>query len=146
MGSQPESSNASRRTGGTAYPFGMSPRVLIVDDEPVLVRLLEVNFRSAGFEVRTALRGEEAVAEAAAEAPDVVLLDLGLPDMDGEEVLRKLRQLPGMREVPIVVVSGTDRDATPGRGYASGVFAHLTKPADPAALVETARRAIAARD
>jgi len=123
----------------------MSPRVLIVDDEPVLLRLLEVNFRLAGFEVRTALRGEAAVAEAAAEAPDVVLLDLGLPDMDGEEVLRKLRQLPGMREVPIVVVSGTDRDATPGRGYASGVFAHLTKPADPAHVVETARRAIAAR-
>lgn len=117
--------------------------MLIVDDEPVIVRLLELNFRSAGFEVRTAKRGEAAVASATAEAPDVVLLDLGLPDMDGWEVVRRLRLLPGMGRVPIVIVSGTDRD---DRGYASDVFAQVTKPADPAHLVELARRAIAARD
>lgn len=122
----------------------MAPRVLIVDDEPVLLRLMEVNFRAAGFDVRTSVRGRDALSAAAAEPPDAVLLDLGLPDLSGEEVLVGLREIPGMAAVPVVVLSGSDRDATPGRGYASGVFAHLTKPADPVAIVEAVRRAIAA--
>ncbi|HEX6231339.1 MAG TPA: response regulator [Actinomycetota bacterium] len=67
-----------------------------------------------------------------------------MPDLGGGELLARLRELPGMAAVPIVVLSGTDRDVASERGYASGVFAHLTKPADPATIVETVRRAIEA--
>jgi two-component system KDP operon response regulator KdpE len=120
----------------------MSPRVLIVDDEHVLLRLLEVNLRAVGFDVRTAASGREALDAAAAEAPDAVVLDLGLPDLGGEEVLVALRQIPGMAAVPVIVLSGSDPHAA--SGYASGMFAHLTKPVDPAVVVETVRRALAA--
>jgi DNA-binding response OmpR family regulator len=118
------------------------PLVLIVDDEPVLLRLLEVNLGIAGFEVRPATSGAAALDAASAEAPDAVVLDLGLPDLDGWEVLRRLREIDGVRETPVVVVSGTDRDAAPTPGYAADVHAFLTKPVEPADLVETLRAAI----
>lgn len=138
----PESSNRPVRDRGS-YPFpNVSPRVLVVDDEPVLRRLLELNLRAAGFEVRMAASGRGALAEAAAVPPDAVVLDLGLPDLEGAEVVRRLRELPGSDGVPVVVLSGSDRDARAAPGYPSGVFAHLTKPTDPAAVVEAIRRAV----
>jgi two-component system KDP operon response regulator KdpE len=117
------------------------PLVLLVDDEPVLLRMLEVNLRVAGFDVSTAGSGAAALASAATSPPDVVVLDLGLPDLDGWEVLRELRGLDGLAETPVVVLSGTDRDAAEDPGYAAGVHAFLTKPVEPADLVETLRRA-----
>jgi two-component system KDP operon response regulator KdpE len=119
-----------------------SPLVLLVDDEAILVRMLEVNFVAAGFSVRTALTGAQAVAAASAETPDAVVLDLGLPDIDGRELVTRLRSLPGLTETPLLVLSGTDRDGGSGDGYAAEVHAHVTKPFEPADLVEMVRRAI----
>ena len=119
--------------------------VLLVDDEPVLLRMLEVNLRIAGFAVRTAASGSGAIA-AAGDRPDVIVLDLGLPDIDGWEVLERLRALPGLADTPVIVLSGTDRDATDDHGYAAGVHAFLTKPVEPAALVDAVRRAVARTD
>ncbi|HEX6331047.1 MAG TPA: response regulator [Actinomycetota bacterium] len=123
-----------------------APLVLLVDDEPVLLRLLEINLRTAGFEVRTASNGAAAVEAATAERPDVVVLDLGLPDRGGWETLRRLRAFAGVTEAPVIVLSGLDRDAAGVPGYAAGVHAFLVKPVDPADLVETIRRALAERD
>lgn len=120
--------------------------MLLVDDEPVLLRLLEINLRTAGFEVRTASNGAAAVEAATAERPDVVVLDLGLPDRGGWETLRRLRAFAGVTEAPVIVLSGLDRDAAGVPGYAAGVHAFLVKPVDPADLVETIRRALAERD
>jgi two-component system KDP operon response regulator KdpE len=122
------------------------PLVLLVDDEPVLVRLLEVNLRVAGFEVATAGSGEAALAAATSSPPDVVVLDLGLPDLHGWEVLRRLRGLDGLSAMPVVVLSGTDRDAAGVPDYAADVHAFLTKPVEPADLVETVRRAVSRAD
>jgi two-component system KDP operon response regulator KdpE len=123
-----------------------SPLVLLVDDEAILVRMLEVNFLAAGFSVRTALTGAQAVAAAAAETPDAVVLDLGLPDIDGRELVAQLRSLPGLTETPLLVLSGTDRDGASDDRYAADVHAHVTKPFEPADLVEMVRRAIARAD
>jgi two-component system KDP operon response regulator KdpE len=123
-----------------------SPLVLLVDDEAILVRLLEVNFLTAGFSVRTALTGAQAIAVAAAEIPDAVVLDLGLADIDGRELVTRLRSLPGLGETPLVVLSGTDRDGGSDDRYAAEVHAHVTKPFEPAELVEMVRRAIAPAD
>lgn len=123
-----------------------TPRVLLVDDEPVVLRMFEVNLRIAGFEVRTAGTGRAAIDAAEAEAPDVVVLDLGLPDMDGWDVLEGLRSIDGLGATPVIVLSGLDRDAVGERGYAASVHAFLTKPVEPADLVEALRRALARTD
>jgi DNA-binding response OmpR family regulator len=123
-----------------------APVVLLVDDEPVLLRLLEVNLTMAGFDVRTAATGAAALASAGAEAPDAVVLDLGLPDLQGWEVLSRLRAIEGLARTPVVVLSGSDRDAAGDPGYAADVHAFLTKPVEPADLVEIVRRATARTD
>jgi DNA-binding response OmpR family regulator len=122
------------------------PIVLLVDDEAVLLRMLEVNFRAAGFSVRTAGTGAQAIAAAVLEVPDAVVLDLGLPDVDGRELVAQLRELDGLTETPLLVLSGTDRDGGFDDRYAAEVHAHVTKPFDPAELVEMVRRAIARAD
>jgi two-component system KDP operon response regulator KdpE len=122
------------------------PIVLLVDDEPVLLRMLEVNLKIAGFAVRTATSGAGALASVAEETPDVVVLDLGLPDLDGWEVLARLRAIDALAETPVVVVSGSDRDAAGDPGYAANVHAFLTKPVEPADLVEIVRRAVSRTD
>ena len=119
------------------------PLVLVVDDEPVLLRLLEVNLRVAGLDVRTAASGNGALVAARAHTPDAIVLDLGLPDLGGWDVLARLRQIDGLSATPVVVLSGHDRDASAPPDYAAGVHAFLTKPVEPADLVETLRRALA---
>lgn len=128
------------------YVTNVPPLVLIVDDEQVLLRMLEVNFRVHGFSVRTATSGADALAAAEAETPDAVVLDLGLPDVDGRELVGRLRSLDGLDGIPILVLSGTDRDEEGDPGYPAGVHAHVTKPVEPADLVERVRRAIAPTD
>jgi two-component system phosphate regulon response regulator PhoB len=123
---------------------GRSPRVLIVEDEAVILRLLEVNFRLAGFEVETAARGEEALAKAAASPPDVAILDIMLPGLSGIEVCQRLRSAPETAEVPIIMLSARTQDEERERSYALGVVAYVTKPFEPAELVEVVRRALGA--
>ncbi len=82
-------------------------RVLVVDDEPQIRRALSINLRARGYEVDVAASGEEALQRAAARVPDVVVLDLGLPGIDGVEVIRGLR---GWTRVPIVVLSVRDQE------------------------------------
>ncbi len=142
---RPESSNRPLST----YAAGVThapPLVLLVDDEPVVLRMLEVNLRIGGFEVRTAGSGRDALVSAEAEAPDAVVLDLGLPDLNGWDVLDRLRAIDGFGETPVIVLSGLDRDAVGERGYAAVVYAFLTKPVEPADLVETLRRAVSRTD
>jgi two-component system, OmpR family, KDP operon response regulator KdpE len=80
-----------------------SGRVLIVEDEPALLRALQINLRARGYEVTTSSAGEDALVEAARRPPDAVLLDLGLPDLDGTEVIARLRSWSA---VPVIVLSG----------------------------------------
>lgn len=83
-------------------------RVLVVDDEPQIVRALAINLRARGYEVHAAASGAQALQVAAAHPPDLVILDLGLPDMDGSEVIAGLR---GWTSVPILVLSGRSDSA-----------------------------------
>jgi two-component system, OmpR family, phosphate regulon response regulator PhoB len=121
---------------------GRTPRVLIVEDEAVILRLLEVNFRLAGFEVETAARGDEALAKAAASPPDVAILDIMLPGLSGIEVCQRLRSAPETAEVPVIMLSARTQDEERERSYALGVVAYVTKPFEPAELVEVVRRAL----
>ncbi len=100
-------------------------RVLIVDDDPRIVRTLAVNLRARGFDVVLAHSGEEALQVAARHHPDAVILDLGLPHMDGLDVVRGLR---GWTSVPIIVLSGRDNEPSKVEALDLGADDYLTKP------------------
>ncbi|MEV8530722.1 response regulator transcription factor [Streptomyces sp. NPDC051211] len=100
-------------------------RVLVVDDEPQLVRALEINLKARHHEVDSAPDGTRALLAAAARRPDVVLLDLGLPDMDGIEVIRRLR---GWSRVPILVVSARHSSDEKVEALDAGADDYITKP------------------
>lgn len=122
------------------------PRVLVVEDEPILLRLLEVNLRLGGFDVVSCTSGEAALDAASERAPDVVVLDVALPGIDGFEVTRRLRDAPTTADVPVVMATAQAQDEDVRRGYALGVHGYLTKPFEPSALVALVRAALAERD
>ena len=103
----------------------MSYRVLVVDDEPALARALAINLRAHGWEVVTAADGRSALEAAADQHPDVVLLDLGLPDLDGTEVISGLR---GWTSVPIVVLSARQHGEDKVEALDLGADDYVTKP------------------
>lgn len=103
----------------------MKPRVLVVDDEPQLVRALGINLRARDYEVHAAGTGAQALELASRHKPDVVLLDLGLPDMDGVEVVEGLR---GWTTVPIIVLSARQDSQDKVRALDAGADDFVTKP------------------
>ena len=109
--------------------------VLIVDDERDLASLLEFNLQQAGLKTRVALTGEEALALARAQPPDVVLLDLMLPDLSGKEVCRRLRSEPATRDVPIIMLTARGEEADRVSGFEVGADDYVTKPFSPRELV-----------
>lgn len=124
-------------------PENAPPRVLIVDDDPVILRLLQVNFRLEGYAVETASRGDDALEKALKIEPDLVILDVMMPALDGWEVCRRMHDTEGLRDVPVILLSARAQDEDRERGYALGVVEYVTKPFDPASLVDVVRRALA---
>ena len=98
---------------------------LVIDDEPQIRRLLRVTLEGNGFRVIDAPRGQEGLMQAAQCRPDVVLLDLGLPDMDGVEVLKRLRE---WSQVPVIVLSVRDRENDKVAALDAGADDYVTKP------------------
>ena len=100
-------------------------RILVVDDEPQIVRALSINLRARRYEVHTATTGKEALSTAASHPPDLVILDLGLPDLDGVEVIQGLR---GWCRAPILVLSGRSDSTDKVEALDAGADDYLTKP------------------
>jgi two-component system, OmpR family, KDP operon response regulator KdpE len=100
-------------------------RVLVVDDEPQILRALRINLRARHYEVSVAADGTQALAEAARHPPDVVILDLGLPDLDGVEVIQGLR---GWTSAPIIVLSGRADSTDKVEALDAGADDYVTKP------------------
>ncbi len=100
-------------------------RVLVVDDEPQILRAMRINLRARGYDVRTAADGRQALSEAASYRPDIVVLDLGLPDLDGVDVIRGLR---GWTTVPIIVLSGRTTSSDKVDALDAGADDYVTKP------------------
>ena len=117
--------------------------VLIADDDPVIVRLLELNFRLAGFRVSTASRGDTAVERALELEPDVIVIDVNMPGIDGYEACSRLRREHGMTHVPIVMLTAHSPDDDAARAADLGVTDYVTKPFDPESLVAVVRSALA---
>ena len=114
-------------------------RVLIVEDEPALLRALRINLRARGYAVATASAGREALAEARRHPPDAVLLDLGLPDLDGGSVIRELR---GWSRAPVIVLSGRAGSGDKIGALDAGADDYVTKPFDMEELLARLRAAL----
>jgi CheY-like chemotaxis protein len=113
----------------------LSPlRVLIVDEVPELADTLARLLRLWGHEVAVSYDGPAALQAAAAHPPDVVLLDVGLPGMDGCELARRLRLLPGLEKCRLVAITGHAGPADRRRCEEAGIDSHFVKPLDPAYL------------
>jgi len=99
--------------------------ILVVDDEPQIVRALRASLSAHGYEVLTAATGEDALAQAAASAPDCMILDLGLPDMDGTQVITQLRS---WSEMPVIVLSAREEQVDKVAALDAGADDYLSKP------------------
>ena len=100
-------------------------RILVVDDEPAMLRALRISLRARGYEVTTAATGSEALTEATGRPPAAVILDLGLPDIDGVEVIHGLR---ARTQAPIVVLSGRTGSGDKITALDAGADDYVTKP------------------
>jgi two-component system phosphate regulon response regulator PhoB len=109
--------------------------ILIVDDETDLASLVEFNLQQAGLETSVAFNGLQALALAKQRVPDVVLLDLMLPDISGKEVCRRLRADPATKNVPIVMLTARGEEADRIEGFEVGADDYVTKPFSPRELV-----------
>ena len=120
-----------------AVPKGQ--RVLVVDDEPAMLRALRINLRVRKYDVATASTGREALAEARRRPPDAVILDLGLPDVDGIEVIRELR---GWSRAPVIVLSGRTGPGDKIAALDAGADDYVTKPFSMEELLARLRAAL----
>lgn len=114
----------------------MSHRVLAVDDDPVIQRLLEVNLEMEGYEVRLAGDGNEAVAVARDFLPHVILMDVMMPNKDGWQACADLKADPDLAHIPVVFLSARAQDADIKQGTELGASAYVTKPFDPIDLLD----------
>jgi len=117
----------------------MTRRILIVDDEPNIATSLEFLMRGSDYDVQVARNGEEALLLAESFRPDVVLLDVMMPQRSGFEVCQKIRENPSLRNVKIVMLTAKGRDAEREKGLNLGANAYVTKPFSTKELMNTVR-------
>ncbi|MCY7344276.1 MAG: response regulator [Pseudonocardia sp.] len=114
-------------------------RVLVVDDSDVIRKLISVNLELEGFEVVTAVDGQDALDKIIEVAPDVMTIDVVMPRLDGYDTVAKVRADPRTSHLKIAMVTACAQEADIRRGEAVGVDAYVTKPFDPSTLVRTVR-------
>ncbi len=114
----------------------MSKTILIVDDEPEMIEFLESLLTLKGYQTLAAYNGAECLGKAQEEAPDLILLDLILPDMDGLRVFEKLREGEKTLDIPVIVVSGKDNPQVRRESLQAGADSFLLKPYHPQVLLD----------
>jgi DNA-binding response OmpR family regulator len=112
--------------------------VLVVDDDPVIMRLLEVNFEMEGYTVLTATDGQQALDQIASAAPDLVVCDIMMPVVNGLEVVERLRQSGDakLERLPVILLSAKAQASEVQKGLDVGADDYITKPFDPLELIE----------
>lgn len=118
----------------------MAKQVLIVDDAPNIVLSLEFLMKKEGYEVLSVSNGEEAMAAVAEKIPDLILLDVMMPKMDGYEVCQALREKPEWQDIKIIMLTAKGRDVEREKGLALGADDYITKPFATQELMEKVKR------
>ncbi len=121
----------------------MNPKkILVADDEVYMLRLLEMTFKKGGYEVVSCRDGKEALALAASALPQLIVLDVMMPGLDGLGALRQLKENPATKEIPVVVLSAKGHALTKVEAEASGAVMFLAKPFSPNELLSSAQKII----
>lgn len=118
----------------------MALKILVCDDERHIVRLIQVNLERQGYQVVTAFDGKEGLEKIRAEKPNLVVLDVMMPYMDGFEVLKALRREPETETLPVIMLTAKAQDKDVFEGYHYGADMYLTKPFNPMELVTFVKR------
>ena len=121
------------------------PRVVIADDDPDIRRLVEMTVTNAGCDVTVASDGEEALERVRESKPDLVILDVLMPRMDGWEVARALKSDPATREVPVMFLTSRGQEHDVLEGFDSGAVDYIVKPFSPRELQVRVRAVLAKR-
>ena len=111
-------------------------KILVVDDEIYIVHILDFSLGMEGYEVVTALDGEQALERVASEKPDLIVLDIMMPKLDGYEVCRAVKSNPTTKNVPVILLSAKGRNVDQKMGFDVGADDYITKPFSPRKLVE----------
>lgn len=117
-------------------------RVLIVDDDAQIIQALGIRLGAAGFEILSAENGVDGLAAARAERPDAILLDIRMPQMDGLEVLERLRGADDTRDIPVVMLTANVAEKSRNRAAELGARYFLEKPCEPKTLLRAVRVAL----
>jgi two-component system alkaline phosphatase synthesis response regulator PhoP len=121
----------------------MEKKILVIEDDPATSRLVDYSLRHEGYQVITASNGLEGVRKALSESPDLVILDVMLPGMDGFEICHRLRSEPTTANLPILMFSAKAQEIDKETGIKVGADDYLTKPAAPAEIVSRVEKLLA---
>ena len=117
-------------------------KLLFIDDNPSIIETSRFILEDMGFEVISASNGSEAIEKVGSGLPDLIILDLTLPDMSGFEVCKTLREKPETKNTPILLLTGMDKSEVVEKGNSAGITDYLTKPLDWSAFEQTISRFI----
>jgi len=118
----------------------MSKRILVIEDHEENRRLLRDLLTSFGYELIEAVTGEDGLTAAEMQVPDLVLMDIQLPGIDGYETTRRIKANPALRQIPVIAVTSYALSGDDVKAFAAGCDAYVTKPFDPAELLEKIRK------
>ena len=118
----------------------MPKKILAVDDEKHIVRLVQINLQKEGYEVVTATNGREAVEAVAQHKPDLIVMDVMMPELDGFGALQLLKENPETAGIPVIMLTAKAQDADVFKGWQSGADLYLTKPFNPSELLTFVKR------
>ena len=112
------------------------PKILIVDDDPDIIEILRYNLSLAGYEVKAASNGKEAIKKAKIFIPEIILLDVMMPEMDGIEACRLIREMPSLKNSRIIFLSARNEDYTQLSAFDAGADDYISKPVKPKILLK----------
>ncbi len=121
-------------------------KILIADDEIYMLRLLEMTFKKGGYAVVSCRDGQEALAAAVSASPQLIVLDVMMPGLDGLGALRQLKENPATRDIPVVVLSAKGHALTKVEAGAAGAVLFLAKPFSPSQLLGEAQKILAPKN
>ena len=121
----------------------MAHRVLIVDDEPHMLRLTELSLKKGGFEILIGHNGREALEIAAREQPDLIVMDVVMPELDGLTALQQLKENPVTAAIPVIMLTMRGQTMARQQAVESGAAIYITKPYSPSQLLAEAKRILA---
>jgi excisionase family DNA binding protein len=132
--------NFLERSGPSSTAAGDGPTVLIVDDDPKLREYIRVNLEMEGYSVREAGSADEGLGVLEESTPDLVLLDVMMPDVDGWEMLRRVQERHGVGAIPVIMFSGKVDEQTAAEAASSGAQAFIGKPFNPQELIDQTKQ------